>query len=67
MHDLYAVVDGKDVARGGFRILRSATITRTEGPMGMPITVTVKGIGWRGFEQFMALRYDNNTRAKFPQ
>jgi len=59
VHDLYAVVDGKDVARGGFRILRSATITPTEGPLGTPITVTVKGIGWQGFEQFMALRYDN--------
>ena len=59
VHDLYAVVDGKDVARGGFRILRSTTITPTEGPVGTPITVTAKGIGWRGFEQFMALRYDN--------
>src|SRR2546430_14735741 len=45
--------------RSGFRILRSATITPTEGPLGTPITVTVKGIGWQGFEQFMALRYDN--------
>ena len=27
--------------------------------MGTPITVTVKGMGWQGFEQFMALRYDN--------
>ena len=59
VHDLYAVVDGKDVARGGFRILRSATATPNEGPVGTPITVTVKGIGWQGFEQFMALRYDN--------
>jgi len=59
VHDLYAVVDGKDVARGGFRILRSATATPNEGPVGTAITVTVKGIGWQGFEQFMALRYDN--------
>ena len=59
VHDLYAVVEGQDVARGGFRILRSATITPTEGPVGTPITVTVKGLSWRGFEQFMALRYDN--------
>jgi len=58
-HDLHAVVDGQDVARGGFRILRSAIITPTEGPVGTPITVTVNGISWRGFEQFMALRYDN--------
>ena len=46
-------------ARGGFRILRSAAITPSEGPVGTPITVTVKGLSWRGFEQFMALRYDN--------
>jgi hypothetical protein len=52
-------VDGQDVARGGFRILRSASIAPLEGPVGTPITVTVKGLGWRGFEQFMALRYDN--------
>ena len=59
VHDLYAVVDGQDVARGGFRILRSATITPTEGLVGTPVTITVKGLGWRGFEQFMAVRYDN--------
>ena len=59
VHDLYAVVDGQDVARGGFRILRSATITPSEGPVGTEITLTVKGLGWRGFEQFMAARYDN--------
>jgi hypothetical protein len=59
VHDIYAVVDGQDLARGGFRILRSATITPVDGPVGTPITVTVKGLSWRGFEQFMALRYDN--------
>lgn len=59
VHDIHAVIDGVDVGRGGFRILRSATMTPSEGPVGTPITVTVKGLGWRGFEQFMGLRYDN--------
>jgi hypothetical protein len=59
VHDIYGVIDGRDVIRGGFRILRNATIAPTEGPVGTPITVTVNGMGWRGFEQFMGLRYDN--------
>ena len=59
VHDIFAAAEGTDVARGGFRILRSATMTPTEGPVGTPITLTVKGMSWRGFEQFMALRYDN--------
>src|ERR1043166_2001830 len=59
VHDIYAVVDGQYVARGGFRILRSATLAPNEGPVGAPITLTVKGLSWRGFEHFMALRYDN--------
>ena len=59
VHEIYAVVDGQDVGRGGFRILRSATMTPIEGPVGTPITITVKGLSWRGFEHFMALRYDN--------
>ena len=59
VHDIFAVIDGQDAARGGFRILRAATMTPTEGPVGTPITLTVKGMGWQGFEQFMALRYDN--------
>jgi hypothetical protein len=59
VHDIFAVVEGRDSARGGFRILRSARIGPNAGPVGTPITVTVTGIGWRGFEQLMALRYDN--------
>ena len=59
VHDIYAVIDGQDAARGGFRILRSATVAPLEGPIGSAITVSVKGMSWRGFEQFMALRYED--------
>lgn len=59
VHDIYAVVDGQDVAKGGFRVLRTATFIPTTGPVGTPITVTIKGIGWKPFENTMAARYDN--------
>ncbi|MBI4187492.1 MAG: hypothetical protein HY530_08335 [Chloroflexi bacterium] len=59
IHDIYAVVDGQDVGKAGFRILRTVDLSPTEGPVGTPITITVKGIGWKPFENTMALRYDN--------
>lgn len=59
IHDIYAVVDGKEVAKGGFRVFRNATISPTEGPVGTPITIVVKGLGWKPFESTMSIRYDN--------
>ena len=59
VHDIYALVDGQQVARGGFIILRSATMTPTQGPVGTPITITVKGLSWEPFKRTLALRYDN--------
>ena len=40
IHDIYAVVDGVQVAKGGFLIARSATISPKQGPIGTMITVT---------------------------
>ncbi len=59
LHDIYAVVDGQDVARGGFRVTRVATMTPSEGPIGTPITITVKGLGWQPRECCIAVLYDN--------
>lgn len=59
VHEIYGVVDGRDMAKGGFRILRTATISPTEGPVGTPITITVKGLGWKPFEHSMGVLYDN--------
>lgn len=59
LHNIYGVVDGQDVARGGFRVLRSAEISPAEGPVGTAITITMKGLGWKPFESTAAVRYDN--------
>ena len=59
IHDIYAVVDGIDVGKGGFRVVRNATISPTSGPVGTPITITVKGIATGAYVNTMAVMYDN--------
>jgi hypothetical protein len=58
-HDIFAVLDGQDVAKGGFQIQRNVTITPAEGPVGTPITIEVTGLGWKALERAMAVRYSN--------
>src|SRR5215813_10335822 len=43
LHEIFAVVDGAEVARGGFRIKLAASIEPAEGSVGTPVTVTVTG------------------------
>jgi hypothetical protein len=60
LHDVRAVVDGQDVARGGFEILLAATATPASGPIGTPIHLRVTGINPNLFSgSTLAVRYDN--------
>jgi hypothetical protein len=59
LHDIYAVVDGVQVAKGGFLIARHATMTPKRGPIGTPITITYSGLGSKLYEGSVALNYDN--------
>jgi hypothetical protein len=60
LHEIYALTDGAEVARGGFRILMDASIDPSEGAVGTPVTVTVTGMAAKLFSGVtMALRYDN--------
>jgi hypothetical protein len=59
IHDIYAVVDGKQVAKGGFLVARSASISPKSGPIGTMITVTYKGLGASLYEGGASLLYDN--------
>lgn len=59
IHDLYAVVDGVQVAKGGFHVARKVTISPTRGPVGTPITITATGVGWKPYESTLSVRYDN--------
>ena len=59
LHEIYAVVDGLQVAKGGFLIARSASITPKKGPIGTMITITYKGLGSSLYEGGASLLYDN--------
>ena len=60
LHEIFAVVDGEEVARGGFRIKLAASIEPADGPVGTLVTVTVTGMAAKLFSgATLALRYDN--------
>lgn len=58
VHSVYAIVDGKEVARGEYRVFTSAIISSAEGPVGAPVTITVRGMGWKNGENALGLYYD---------
>ena len=45
IHDLYAVVDGVQLAKGGFLIKRTLEVSPLRGAVGTPITIKVGGLG----------------------
>jgi hypothetical protein len=44
----------------GFAVDMTVRLSPESGPVGTPITVEVKGIGWRSLESSWTLLYDNN-------
>jgi hypothetical protein len=59
IHDVYAVIDGVQVAKGGFLIGRWAKMTPRRGPIGTTITLTYGGLGSSLYEGGAAAYYDN--------
>jgi hypothetical protein len=45
IHDVYAVVDGIQKAKGGFLVDRTVSISPKQGPIGTRITVKLSGLG----------------------
>ena len=60
VHDIYAVVNGVEVAHGGFITLRTVTVSPTRGPVGTPITITYSGLGPTLYTGGASLLYDNH-------
>ncbi len=60
LHDIVAVANGQQVAKGGFYIARKVTVSPLEGPVGSPITIEVTGLGASAFQSTAGVRWDNN-------
>ncbi len=59
-HDVM-VVDAQSVIRNKslFDVDMVTTISPTSGPLGTPITVEVKGVGWQSYQNSFQLSWDN--------
>ena len=60
MHDVIALIDGKRVAQNGLEVTQSFEMTPASGPVGTPIEIRVKGLGWRTMESTWVVNWDNN-------
>ncbi len=60
IHTIYAVVNGVEVAQGGFTLTRLITVTPSSGPIGTPITITYTGIGASFYAGGASVLYDNH-------
>ena len=60
MHDIVLQQGGRLFTQTGFSIDMTVEISPKSGPVGTPITVEVKGIGWRPLVNSWDLLYDNN-------
>ncbi|MBW4078149.1 MAG: hypothetical protein HIU84_06510 [Acidobacteria bacterium] len=59
-HQIYAVINGVEVAEGAFVITRTLTVTPRSGPIGTPIKITYTGMGSALFQASASLLWDNH-------
>jgi hypothetical protein len=59
VHEVIALIDGKAVAQNGIDVTQTFELTPMSGPVGTPIELKVKGLGWRTMESTWAVNWDN--------
>jgi hypothetical protein len=59
VHDVFATIHGKVVAQNGIEVTQSFEMTPASGPIGTPIELRVKGLGWRPMENTWVVEWDN--------
>lgn len=61
VHEVIALIDGKAAAQNGIDVTQSFEFAPTSGPVGTPIELRVKGLGWRTMESTWVVNWDNNN------
>src|SRR5213593_3627246 len=61
VHDVVAMIDDKTVAQNGIEVTQSFEMTPLSGPIGTPIELRVKGLGWRTMENTWVVNWDNRA------
>jgi len=61
VHEVTALVDGKPVAQNGIEVTQSFEMSPASGPIGTPIQIKVRGLGWRTMESTWVVNWDNHT------
>src|SRR5580704_14760161 len=59
VHDVIATMDGNVVAQNGIEVTQSFEMSPVSGPVGTPIELRVKGLGWRPMENTWVVNWDN--------
>jgi len=59
VHELVVSDNGTPIAQGGVEVSQSFEMHPAEGPVGTPIEVRVKGLGWRTMESTWVINWDN--------
>ncbi len=61
VHEVIAQIDGRPVAQNGINVTQSFEMSPKSGPVGTPVEVRVKGLGWRTMESTWVVNWDNNV------
>lgn len=59
LHDIYAVANGVQIAKGGVLVERTYDVAPLKGPIGTTITIKLNGLGWKAYEDTVGVIWDN--------
>jgi hypothetical protein len=61
VHEVTVLVDGRPVSQSAIEVTQSFEMSPLSGPIGTPIELRVKGLGWRTMESTWVVNWDNNA------